>query len=125
MKIVRYGIGLIIIASILVMVLFFPDKILKVFIAPELSSVGLLKRGMGILLLSAFFCLFRILRGPTPSDRIVSIDMLGILIIGVCALLSIVTQRGWYIDIGIAWALQSFISTLALSKFLEGRDFDE
>jgi multicomponent Na+:H+ antiporter subunit F len=51
--------------------------------------------------------------------------MLGILIIGICALLSITTKRNWYLDIGIAWALQSFISTLALAKFLEGKDFDE
>jgi len=42
-----------------------------------------------------------------------------------CAILTISTGRSWYIDIGIAWALQSFISTLALSKYLEGRGFDE
>lgn len=83
------------------------------------------KRGLGILFLSAFFCLYRILRGPTASDRIVAIDMLGILIIGICCLLLILTKKSWYIDIGIAWCLQSFISTLALAKFLEGKDFDE
>jgi multicomponent Na+:H+ antiporter subunit F len=47
------------------------------------------------------------------------------MIVGLCALLTISTDRSWYIDIGIAWALQSFISTLALSKYLEGKDFDE
>jgi multicomponent Na+:H+ antiporter subunit F len=51
--------------------------------------------------------------------------MLGILIMGICALLTICTKRSWYMDIGIAWALQSFISTLALAKFLDGKDFDE
>ena len=60
-----------------------------------------------------------------PGDRIVAIDILGILIVGFCALLCIPTGRGWYIDIGIAWALQSFIATLALSKYLEGKGFDE
>ncbi|MFC1699535.1 monovalent cation/H+ antiporter complex subunit F [Candidatus Omnitrophota bacterium] len=47
------------------------------------------------------------------------------MIVGLCAMLTIATQRSWYIDIGIAWALQSFISTLALSKYLEGRSFDD
>lgn len=122
MKITKYLIGLAAIIIIMGIVLFFP---LKITVYPHLPFLGLLRRGLGILLISAFFCLFRILRGPTPSDRIVSIDMLGILIIGICAILSITTKRGWYIDIGIAWALQSFISTLALSKFLEGRDFDD
>jgi len=62
---------------------------------------------------------------PTGVDRIVALDILGILIIGLCAILSISTGRGWYMDIGIALALQSFISILALAKYLEGKGFDE
>jgi multicomponent Na+:H+ antiporter subunit F len=77
------------------------------------------------LVISAILCLFRILRGPTAPDRAVAIDMLGILIVGFCAVLSIPTGRDWYIDIGIAWALQSFIGIMALAKYLEGKDFDE
>jgi len=84
-----------------------------------------LRRGFNVILLCALFCLWRILRGPTPADRIVAVDILGILILGFCAILGIATGRSWYIDIGIAWALQSFISTLALAKYLEGRNFDE
>ena len=77
------------------------------------------------LFLSAALCLYRVFKGPTAPDRAVAIDMLGILIVGFCAILSIATGRDWYIDIGIAWALQSFISILALGKYLEGRRFDE
>lgn len=69
-------------------------------------------------------CLLRLLLGPTPADRAVAIDIIGILIVGVCALLIIPTGREWYIDIGIAWALQSFIATIALAKFIEGKDLD-
>jgi multicomponent Na+:H+ antiporter subunit F len=76
-------------------------------------------------ILSAILCLFRVLRGPTAPDRAVAIDMLGILIVGFCAVLSLSTGRDWYIDIGIAWALQSFIGVMALAKYLEGRNFDE
>lgn len=70
-------------------------------------------------------CLIRLMLGPTPADRAVVIDTLGILIVGFCAILSIPTGRDWYIDIAIAWALQSFIGALALAKYLEGRGFDE
>lgn len=122
MKLTRYIFGLIVLALVIWVVLFYP---LPMLFSPGLPLLGVLKRAVGILLLSAFLCLYRVFRGPTPPDRIVSIDMLGILIIGFCAVLSISTKRGWYIDIGIAWALQSFISTLALAKFLEGRAFDE
>ena len=77
------------------------------------------------LIISAIFCLYRVFRGPTAPDRAVAVDMLGILIVGFCAILSIPTGRDWYIDIGIAWALQSFIGIMALAKYLEGKDFDE
>jgi multicomponent Na+:H+ antiporter subunit F len=85
----------------------------------------LLKRVFFILVLCGAFCLARVLRGPTPADRVVAIDILGILIVGFCAVLGIPTGRDWYIDIAIAWALQSFISILALAKYLEGRRFED
>jgi multicomponent Na+:H+ antiporter subunit F len=124
MKLLKYFLGLISLILVVSVILFiYPIYPFKEGAA--LAWEPFFKRGLGILFLSGFFCLYRILRGPTASDRIVAIDMLGILIIGVCCLLPIVTGRSWYIDIGIAWALQSFISTLALAKFLEGKDFDE
>ncbi len=122
MKGIRYFTGLVLALGVIIWFIVSP---LPVLMPVGLPFAGFVKRALGIIFLSAFFCLWRILRGPTASDRIVAIDMMGILIIGVCCLLSITTQRRWYIDIGIAWALQSFISTLALAKFLEGKDFDE
>jgi multicomponent Na+:H+ antiporter subunit F len=65
------------------------------------------------------------MRGPTAADRAVAIDILGILIVGFCAILSIPTGRSWYMDVAIAWGLQSFIATIALAKYLEGRDLDD
>jgi multicomponent Na+:H+ antiporter subunit F len=64
-------------------------------------------------------------RGPTPADRAVALDILGVLIVGFCAIVSIPTGRSWYMDIAIAWALQSFIATIALAKYLEGKDLDD
>jgi len=78
-----------------------------------------------ILLLCCFLCLYRIGRGPTAPDRTVAIDILGTLVVGFCALLSILTGKDFYLNVAIAWALLSFIGTIALSKHLEGRGFDE
>ena len=91
----------------------------------DLPHVAFLGRALYIIILACVLCLYRVGRGPTGADRIVAVDILGIMIVGLCAVLTVVTGRSWYIDIGIAWALQSFISTLALSKYLEGRGFDE
>lgn len=78
-----------------------------------------------LLLLCTFFCLYRVGAGPTPPDRTIAIDILGILMVGFCAILSIYTGKDLYMNVAIAWALLAFIGTTALAKYLEGRTFDE
>ncbi len=77
------------------------------------------------LLICCFLCLYRIGRGPSAPDRTVAIDILGIVIVGFCGLLALVTKKDFYISIALAWSLLSFIGTIALAKFLEGRSFDD
>ncbi|KPK46869.1 MAG: hypothetical protein AMK72_09155 [Planctomycetes bacterium SM23_25] len=81
--------------------------------------------GAVVLLLSAFLCLYRIGRGPTAPDRTVAIDILGTLIVGFCCIMALWTGQDFYMNIAIAWALLSFIGTIALAKYLEGRYYDE
>jgi multicomponent Na+:H+ antiporter subunit F len=78
-----------------------------------------------LLVLCCFLCLYRIGMGPTPPDRTVGIDILGTLVVGFCAITAIITGKEWYMNVAISWALLSFIGTIALAKFLEGRGFDE
>ena len=79
----------------------------------------------GVLTLSAVLCLYRIGKGPTAPDRAVAIDILGTLLVGFCAVLAIETRSDFYLSVAIAWALLSFIGSIALAKFLEGKGFDE
>jgi multicomponent Na+:H+ antiporter subunit F len=81
--------------------------------------------GLGVLLVSSYMCLYRIGCGPTAPDRTVAIDILGVILVGFCALLSLLTGRDFYMSVAIAWALLSFIGTIALAKHLEGMGFDE
>ena len=74
---------------------------------------------------TCFFCLFRVIGGPTPPDRTVAIDVLGIVVVGFSALMALITGHDYFLNIGISWALLSFIGTMALAKYLEGRGFDE
>ena len=78
-----------------------------------------------VLMICCFLCLYRIGRGPSAPDRTVAIDILGIVVVGFCGILSLVTGRDFYLNIALAWSLLSFIGTIALAKFLEGRGFDE
>jgi multicomponent Na+:H+ antiporter subunit F len=122
MRHIRWAIGAAIVAVLLSVCFFYPVPVL---FYPDLPYIEFTNRTLYVLVLAAVMCLYRVLRGPTGADRAVAIDILGILVVGFCGLLSISTGRSWYIDIGIAWALQSFIATLALSKYLDGRTFDD
>jgi multicomponent Na+:H+ antiporter subunit F len=70
-------------------------------------------------------CLYRIIRGPTIPDRMVGIDIFGILVVGICAIISIETDKDFIMDIGIAWIILSFIGTLTLAKYLSGKKLNE
>ena len=70
-------------------------------------------------------CLYRAVRGPSIADRMVAIDILGILVVGICALMAIITDRAFLIDVGIGWIILSYIGTLTLAKYLDGRKLNE
>ena len=78
----------------------------------------------GVLMLASALCLYRIGRGPTAPDRTVAIDILGTLVVGFCCVMALWTGQEYYMNIAIAWALISFVGTLALAKYLEGRRYD-
>ena len=70
-------------------------------------------------------CPYRIIAGPTIPDRMVGIDIFGILVVGICAIIAIQTERSFILDIGIAWIILSFIGTLTLAKYLSGKKLNE
>lgn len=72
-----------------------------------------------------FMCIYRIARGPTSADRMVAIDILGLVIIIYCVFYSLLTGIDFYMNIAIAWSILGFVSTITLAKFLEGRKFDD
>jgi len=78
-----------------------------------------------LLIMGAFMCLIRVAKGPTPPDRAVAIDTIGVMVVGICGVFGIITGQDFYLNVAIAWALLAFIGTLALAKYLEGRGFDE
>jgi len=73
----------------------------------------------------SFLCFIRVLTGPTMADRMVAIDIFGILVVGICALLVVKTGRLFLIDVAIAWIVLGFIATITLAKYLTRRKLDE
>jgi len=85
----------------------------------------LLIRLINISLFCSLFVLFRVIFGPSAADRIVAVDILGILIVGLLALLGLHYKQGFFMDVALIWALLSFVASLAFSKILEGRQLDD
>ena len=73
-----------------------------------------------LLLLSAL----RAAIGPSLADRLLAIDLITTILIGVIIVLALMNENESLIDIGIALAALSFIATLALTRYIsEGKVF--
>lgn len=63
--------------------------------------------------------LYRVLRGPSIPDRLIALDAIGVMLISAIALLSILFETEFFIEIILLIAIMSFIGTVAFSKFIE------
>ena len=72
-----------------------------------------------MLALGAIFTFGRLVRGPTLPDRVISIDLIGILI--VCVLVVVAGDSGQqaFLDVAIVIALISFVGTVAYASYVE------
>jgi multicomponent Na+:H+ antiporter subunit F len=70
-------------------------------------------------------CLARAARGPSVADRMLAIDTLATVVLGMLVVLSMMTGLAYLMDIAIALALLGFVGTLALAKQVEGRTFGD
>lgn len=60
-----------------------------------------------------------LLRARDVLQRIIALDLLAVLVIGVLALLSYLRGERYYFDAAVALALLSFVATVAAARYLE------
>lgn len=75
-----------------------------------------------IITLSMIPVVFRMVKGPTASDRVVALDSLGVSLISLIGLFSIYVETSFFLEIILLLAILSFIGTVAFSKFIEKGD---
>jgi len=78
-----------------------------------------------LLSLSGLLVFIRFLAGPSLSDRVIALDLLITIGIGVIAAYSIVSNRETFLDIAMILALIAFLGTVAFSYYLEKRKKNE
>ena len=74
-----------------------------------------------ILALSVAAVFVRLVRGPSLPDRVVAIDLMNTLGIGIVATYAIATGQPAFLDVAIAMALISFLGTVAFAYYIERR----
>lgn len=76
-----------------------------------------------LIALSLAMCLAfaRLWRGPSPQDRIVALDLMSSLVVGILTIHAIRTDEYVFLTAGIAIAVISFIGTVAIALFIQKR----
>ncbi|QCR33356.1 Na(+)/H(+) antiporter subunit F1 [Lysinibacillus sp. SGAir0095] len=75
-----------------------------------------------IVVLSIVALVFRLVKGPNPSDRVVALDTIGVALICLVGLFSMLIDTSFFLEIILLLAILSFIGTIAFSKFIEKGD---
>src|SRR5699024_7313971 len=70
----------------------------------------------GIAILLTFI---RILLGPTFSDRVIAMDVVGVNLISAIAIVSILFETKFFLDVMLVLGILAFISTISYAKFME------
>lgn len=73
-----------------------------------------------ILAIMICLCLLRAIMGPSISDRIISINMMGTMTMVIIAILAIMLKQGYLVDICLIYAMISFLSVVVLCKVYMG-----
>lgn len=74
-----------------------------------------------ILALALLFAVLRLLRGPSVADRIVALELVASVTVGIIAAYAVFERVESALDVALVLALTGFLATIALSRYLERR----
>lgn len=85
-------------------------------------SISLVNLSVGLLL-----TFIRLATGPSLPDRVVSLDLIGLLSAAVIAVYAVAVKQPQYLDVAITLTLIAFLSTVAFARFVQqtGEKFKE
>ncbi|EFK59014.1 monovalent cation/H+ antiporter complex subunit F [Sphingobacterium spiritivorum] len=75
-----------------------------------------------ILTISVILTFIRLFKGPDVVDRVIALDLIITIGIGIITVYSIRTQQEVLLDVAIILALIAFLGTVAFSYYLEKKD---
>lgn len=79
----------------------------------------LLLLAMFLLSISLVVSIYRLIRGPSMSDRVLSLDAISYQIIGIITVLTIMMDTQVFLEVVLLIGIIAFLGTIALSKFID------
>lgn len=80
---------------------------------------------MPVLCLAIILVFIRFLKGPQIVDRVISLDLIITIGVGVIGIFSIISNKSNFLDDAMILALIAFLGTVAFSYYLEKRNTDD
>ena len=74
---------------------------------------------LALLTFAAIFAFVRLMRGPTLPDRVIAIDLIGVLIVCTLVVVASVNGAAVFLDVALFIALISFVGTVAYARYVE------
>lgn len=72
-----------------------------------------------LLLLSILLTLYRFLKGPTLSDRVIAFDVMSIMGVALLILFALYFKRSLYLDIALVFGLIGFLGSTIFGRYIE------
>jgi multicomponent Na+:H+ antiporter subunit F len=78
---------------------------------------------LGVMVVAAALTVWRLVRGPTLSDRVVALDMIGAFVVGAMLTIAIHFDSPVLLQPALALALLGFLGTVAFAQYILKRFF--
>lgn len=75
---------------------------------------------LSVLALMLVLCLVRAVIGPRIADRLIAVNMMGTMVMVMIALLAVVKDQGYLVDICLIYAMISFLAVVVLTRIYTG-----
>lgn len=77
---------------------------------------------MPILCIAEIIVFMRFIKGPDTVDRVIALDLMITIGVGIIGLYSIIVQHSTFLDDAMILALIAFLGTIAFAYYLEKRE---
>ena len=75
---------------------------------------------LSVLAVMLVLCLIRAVIGPRIADRLIAVNMMGTMVMVIIALLAVVMDQGYLMDICLIYAMISFLAVVVLTRIYTG-----